>query len=137
MILTKMKNTAETFLGGKVSKLVITIGGPLNVPQLRAIKDAAFISGLSTLRVIRSTSSAAYAYALEKSLSGMNNILIFDLGGSTTDVSLVTIENNFIEVKAIASDTHLGGEDFDNRLVNHYVQVFEHKYKKVCAVSNY
>ncbi|CAH1757819.1 14816_t:CDS:2 [Entrophospora sp. SA101] len=130
MILSKMKNIAEAFLGETVSEAVITLGGLHTDSLLQSIRDAATISGLSTLSVIPSTSSAAIAYALEKKPSGTINVLIFDMGSGTTDVSLVNISDLVVEVMAIASDTHLGGNDFDSRLVNHYVQVFEHKYRK-------
>nr|CAG8621292.1 13275_t:CDS:2 [Entrophospora candida] len=130
MILSKMKNIAEAFLGETVSEAVITLGGLHTDSLLQSIRDAATISGLTTLSVIPSTSSAAIAYALEKKPSGIINVLIFDMGSGTTDVSLVNISDLVVEVVAIASDTHLGGNDFDSRLVNHYVQVFEHKYRK-------
>jgi len=101
-----------------------------NDSQRQATKDAGMISGLNVLRIINEPTAAAIAYGLDKKATGERNVLIFDLGGGTFDVSLLTIEEGIFEVKATAGDTHLGGEDFDNRLVNHFVQEFKRKHKK-------
>jgi len=130
MVLTKMKDTAEAYLGDKVSNAVITVPAYFNDSQRQATKDAGLIAGLNVLRIINEPTAAAIAYGLDKKSEGERNVLIFDLGGGTFDVSLLTIEDGIFEVKATAGDTHLGGEDFDNRLVNHFVQEFKRKYKK-------
>ena len=124
MVLSKMKETAETYLGEKVTKAVITVPAYFNDSQRQATKDAGVIAGLNVLRVINEPTAAAIAYGLDKkSSSKEKNILIFDLGGGTFDVSILNIDGGVLEVKATAGDTHLGGEDFDNRMVNHFVQV--------------
>jgi len=130
MVLTKMKETAEAFLGTTVKDAVITVPAYFNDSQRQATKDAGLISGLNVLRIINEPTAAAIAYGLDKKAVGERNVLIFDLGGGTFDVSLLTIEEGIFEVKATAGDTHLGGEDFDNRLVNHFVQEFKRKFKK-------
>ncbi len=132
MVLVKMKEIAEAFLGKTVKNAVITVPAYFNDSQRQATKDAGVISGLNVLRIINEPTAAAIAYGLDKKgqSSGEKNILIFDLGGGTFDVSLLTIEEGIFEVKSTAGDTHLGGEDFDNRLVNHFVQEFKRKYKK-------
>ncbi|KAL3511994.1 hypothetical protein ACH5RR_024711 [Cinchona calisaya] len=132
MVLIKMKEVAESFLGQTVKNAVITVPAYFNDSQRQATKDAGAISGLNVMRIINEPTAAAIAYGLDKkgSRSGEKNVLIFDLGGGTFDVSLLTIEEGIFEVKATAGDTHLGGEDFDNRLVNHFVQEFKRKHKK-------
>jgi heat shock protein 1/8 len=130
MVLLKMKETAEAYLGGTVTKAVVTVPAYFNDSQRQATKDAGVISGLDVLRIINEPTAAAIAYGLDKKGAGEKNVLIFDLGGGTFDVSLLTIEEGIFEVKATAGDTHLGGEDFDNRLVNHFVQEFKRKNKK-------
>jgi heat shock protein 1/8 len=130
MVLIKMKETAEAYLGGTITNAVITVPAYFNDSQRQATKDAGVISGLNVLRIINEPTAAAIAYGLDKKVSGERNVLIFDLGGGTFDVSLLTIEEGIFEVKATAGDTHLGGEDFDNRLVNHFVQEFKRKHKK-------
>lgn len=131
MVLLKMKETAEAFLGGNVTEAVVTVPAYFNDSQRQATKDAGSIAGLKVLRIINEPTAAAIAYGLDrKGESGEKNVLIFDLGGGTFDVSLLTIEEGIFEVKATAGDTHLGGEDFDNRLVNHFVQEFKRKNKK-------
>jgi len=130
MILTKMKEVAEAYLGSKVDSAVITVPAYFNDSQRQATKDAGLIAGLNVLRIINEPTAAAIAYGLDKQHKGERNVLIFDLGGGTFDVSLLTIEEGIFEVKATAGDTHLGGEDFDNRLVNHFVQEFKRKHKK-------
>lgn len=132
MVLTKMRDTAEAFLGGKVTQAVITVPAYFNDSQRSATKDAGHIAGLNVLRIINEPTAAAIAYGLDKAGGGKGerNILIFDLGGGTFDVSLLTIEEGIFEVKATAGDTHLGGEDFDNRMVNFFCEEFKRKYKK-------
>merc|ERR1712188_16649 len=130
MILTKMKETAEAYLGGEVKNAVVTVPAYFNDAQRASTKDAAAIAGLNCLRIINEPTAAAIAYGLDKGTSTEKNVLIFDLGGGTFDVSLLTIEDGIFEVKATAGDTHLGGEDFDNRLVNHFVTEFKRKHKK-------
>ena len=130
MVLTKMKETAEAYLGGTVKDAVITVPAYFNDSQRQATKDAGTIAGINVLRIINEPTAAAIAYGLDKKVGGERNVLIFDLGGGTFDVSILTIEDGIFEVKSTAGDTHLGGEDFDNRLVNHFVQEFKRKYKK-------
>jgi len=135
MVLTKMRETAESYLGGVVNNAVITVPAYFNDSQRQATKDAGLIAGLNVLRIINEPTAAAIAYGLDKKAEGERNVLIFDLGGGTFDVSLLTIEEGIFEVKATAGDTHLGGEDFDNRLVNHFVQEFKRKHKKDLTVN--
>lgn len=130
MVLIKMKEIAESFLGTQVTDAVITVPAYFNDGQRQATKDAGAIAGLNVLRIINEPTAAAIAYGLDKKGAGEMNILIFDLGGGTFDVSLLTIDDGIFEVKATAGDTHLGGEDFDNRLVNWCVQEFKRKHKK-------
>ncbi|EUC62231.1 heat shock 70 kDa protein [Rhizoctonia solani AG-3 Rhs1AP] len=130
MVLLKMKETAESYLGTTVNNAVVTVPAYFNDSQRQATKDAGVISGLNVLRIINEPTAAAIAYGLDKKVQGERNVLIFDLGGGTFDVSLLTIEEGIFEVKATAGDTHLGGEDFDNHLVNHFVQEFKRKNKK-------
>ncbi|KAJ0580762.1 putative Heat shock protein 70 family [Helianthus annuus] len=132
MVLIKMKEIAEAFLGTTVKNAVVTVPAYFNDSQRQATKDSGVISGLNVLRIINEPTAAAIAYGLDKKATsvGEKNVLIFDLGGGTFDVSLLTIEEGIFEVKATAGDTHLGGEDFDNRMVNHFVQEFKRKHKK-------
>ncbi|KAK4267668.1 hypothetical protein QN277_024420 [Acacia crassicarpa] len=132
MVLTKMKEVAEAFLGQSIKNAVITVPAYFNDSQRQATKDAGAIAGLNVMRMINEPTAAAIAYGLDKKASrtGEKNVLIFDLGGGTFDVSLLTIEEGIFEVKATAGDTHLGGEDFDNRLVNHFAAEFKRKNKK-------
>ncbi|CCK69457.1 Hsp70 family chaperone SSA4 KNAG_0C03530 [Huiozyma naganishii CBS 8797] len=130
MVLTKMKETAENFLGTKVNDAVVTVPAYFNDSQRQATKDAGTISGLNVLRIINEPTAAAIAYGLDKKGTAEHNVLIFDLGGGTFDVSLLSIDDGIFEVKATAGDTHLGGEDFDNRLVNHLAEEFKRKNKK-------
>merc|ERR1712022_13460 len=123
------KTVAESYLGQDVASAVITVPAYFNDSQRQATKDAGTISGLNVLRIVNEPTAAAIAYGLDKK-GGEKNVLIFDLGGGTFDVSLLTIEDGIFEVKATAGDTHLGGEDFDNRLVDHFVQEFKRKHKK-------
>uniref|UniRef100_A0A224XLN4 Putative heat shock protein 68 n=1 Tax=Panstrongylus lignarius TaxID=156445 RepID=A0A224XLN4_9HEMI len=131
MVLTKMKLTAEAYLGTTVKNAVVTVPAYFNDSQRQATKDAGAIAGLNVLRIINEPTAAALAYGLDKGLKGERNVLIFDLGGGTFDVSILTIdEGSLFEVKATAGDTHLGGEDFDNRLVSHFADEFKRKFKK-------
>jgi heat shock protein 1/8 len=120
MVLTKMRETAESYLGGTVNNAVVTVPAYFNDSQRQATKDAGLIAGLNVLRIINEPTAAAIAYGLDKKIEGERNVLIFDLGGGTFDVSLLTIEEGIFEVKSTAGDTHLGGEDFDNRLVRSF-----------------
>lgn len=130
MVLVKMKEIAEAYLGQRVSNAVITVPAYFNDSQRQATKDAGVIAGLNVLRIINEPTAAAIAYGLDKGKRGERNVLIFDLGGGTFDVSILTIEDGIFEVKSTAGDTHLGGEDFDNRMVNHFVEEFKRKHKK-------
>ncbi|XP_033843483.1 heat shock 70 kDa protein 1-like [Periophthalmus magnuspinnatus] len=130
MVLVKMKEVAEAYLGQKVSNAVITVPAYFNDSQRQATKDAGVIAGLNVLRIINEPTAAAIAYGLDKGRSGERNVLIFDLGGGTFDVSILSIDDGVFEVKATAGDTHLGGEDFDNCMVNHFVEEFKRKHKK-------
>eukprot|EP00284_Hemiselmis_tepida_P005471 CAMPEP_0174950630 /NCGR_PEP_ID=MMETSP1355-20121228/94431_1 /TAXON_ID=464990 /ORGANISM="Hemiselmis tepida, Strain CCMP443" /LENGTH=639 /DNA_ID=CAMNT_0016198259 /DNA_START=116 /DNA_END=2035 /DNA_ORIENTATION=- len=130
MVLTKMKETAEAYLGKDVKHAVVTVPAYFNDSQRQATKDAGMIAGLNVMRIINEPTAAAIAYGLEKKTSGERNILIYDLGGGTFDVSLLTIDDGIFEVKSTAGDTHLGGEDFDNRMVSYCIQEFKKKHKK-------
>ena len=129
MVLVKMKEVAETFIGSPVTDAVVTVPAYFNDSQRQATKDAGTIAGLNILRIINEPTAAAIAYGLEKKSSD-KNVLIFDLGGGTFDVSLLNIDDGIFEVKATAGNTHLGGEDFDNRLVNHFFNEFKRKHRK-------
>jgi len=130
MVLTKMKETAEAFLGHNITDAVVTVPAYFNDSQRQATKDAGVISGLNILRIINEPTAAAIAYGLDKKGASEANVLIFDLGGGTFDVSILTIEDGIFEVKSTAGDTHLGGEDFDNRMVDHFCNEFKRKHKK-------
>jgi len=130
MVLIKMKETAEAYLGTTVSNAVITVPAYFNDSQRQATKDAGVISGLNVLRIINEPTAAAIAYGLDKKVSGEKHVLIYDLGGGTFDVSILTIEDGIFEVKSTSGDTHLGGEDFDNRMVSHFMNEFKRKHKK-------
>ncbi|KAJ3179533.1 70-kilodalton heat shock protein [Gaertneriomyces sp. JEL0708] len=130
MVLTKMRDVAEAYLAFKVNEAVVTVPAYFNDSQRQATKDAGIIAGLNVLRIINEPTAAAIAYGLDKKTQQEKNILIYDLGGGTFDVSLLTIEEGVFEVKATAGDTHLGGEDFDNRLVHFFVEEFKRKHKK-------
>ncbi|ETM98295.1 hsp70-like protein [Phytophthora nicotianae INRA-310] len=134
MVLIKMREVAEAFIGKHVKNAVVTVPAYFNDSQRQATKDAGAIAGLNVLRIINEPTAAAIAYGLDKK-GGEHNVLIFDLGGGTFDVSLLTIEEGIFEVKATAGDTHLGGEDFDNRLVEYFVQEFKRKYRKDMTVN--
>lgn len=126
MVLVKMKEIAENYLGQDVKHAVVTVPAYFNDAQRQATKDAGAISGLDILRIINEPTAAAIAYGLDKK-SSEENILVFDLGGGTFDVSLLTIDGGVFEVLATAGDTHLGGEDFDQRLLDHFIKLFKKK----------
>lgn len=128
MVLTKMKEVAEAYIGEKVTDAVITVPAYFNDSQRQATKDAGHIAGLNVLRIINEPTAAAIAYGLDKK-SEEKNVLIFDLGGGTFDVSLLSIDDGIFEVKATAGDTHLGGEDFDNILMKYFIDEFKRKHK--------
>lgn len=143
MVLTKMKETAEAYLGEKVTHAVVTVPAceypmnnwkfnyltnllDFNDAQRQATKDAGTIAGLQVLRIINEPTAAAIAYGLNKK-SGESQIIVYDLGGGTFDVSLLTIDDGVFEVLATAGDTHLGGEDFDNRVIDYFVKLYKKK----------
>lgn len=130
MVLVKMKEVAESYLGGTVTGAVITVPAYFNDSQRQATKDAGTIAGLNVLRIINEPTAAAIAYGLDKKSKEDRNILIFDCGGGTFDVSILNIEDSIFEVKATAGDTHLGGEDFDTLLVEYFADEFKKKHKK-------
>merc|ERR1712007_241826 len=131
MVLLKMRETAAAYLGGEVKDAVVTVPAYFNDSQRQATKDAGVIAGLNVMRIINEPTAAAIAYGLDKKKGqGECNVLIFDLGGGTFDVSILSIEDGIFEVKSTAGDTHLGGEDFDNRMVDHFVNEFQRKHKK-------
>merc|ERR1712066_630966 len=125
MVLVKMKEIAETYLGKDVKKAVVTVPAYFNDAQRQATKDAGTIAGLNVKRIINEPTAAAIAYGLDKKNQGERNVLIFDLGGGTFDVSLLTIDDGIFEVKATNGHTHLGGEDFDNVLVDYCMTLFK------------
>jgi len=126
MILVKMREVAEAYIGREVKYAVITVPAYFNDAQRTATKDAGLIAGLDVLRIINEPTAAAIAYGMDKK-SGEKNIIVFDLGGGTFDVSLLTIDNGVFEVVSTAGDTHLGGEDFDQRLTEHFAKIFKKK----------
>ncbi|DBA00491.1 TPA: hypothetical protein N0F65_002734 [Lagenidium giganteum] len=134
MVLTKMRDSAEAYIGKQVKNAVVTVPAYFNDSQRQATKDAGVIAGLNVLRIINEPTAAAIAYGLDKK-GGEHNVLIFDLGGGTFDVSLLTIEEGIFEVKATAGDTHLGGEDFDSRMVEYFVAEFKRKHRKDMSKS--
>jgi len=137
MVLIKMKEVAESYIGKEVKNAVITVPAYFNDSQRQATKDAGAIAGLNVMRIINEPTAAAIAYGLDKkTTSEETNVLIFDLGGGTFDVSVLTIDDGIFEVKATAGDTHLGGEDFDNRMVDYFLQEFKRKFKKDISDNN-
>ena len=137
MVLTKMKETAEAYLGETVDSAVITVPAYFNDAQRQSTKDAGAIAGLNVLRIINEPTAAAIAYGLDNTKeSKERNILIYDLGGGTFDVTLLSIDEGIFEVKSTAGDTRLGGEDFDTRLVQHFCQEFKRKHKKDLTTNN-
>ncbi|CEF63370.1 Heat shock cognate 71 kDa protein [Strongyloides ratti] len=135
MVLTKMKEIAETYLGKEVKNAVITVPAYFNDAQRQATKDAGTIAGLNVVRVINEPTAAAIAYGLDKK-EGERNILVFDLGGGTFDVSLLTIDNGVFEVLATNGDTHLGGEDFDQRVMEYFIKLYKKKTGKDIRTDN-
>jgi L1 cell adhesion molecule like protein len=129
MVIGKLKAITETYTGEELKDVVVTVPAYFNDAQRQATKDAGTIAGLNVLRIINEPTAAAIAYGLDKKSSKETNILIFDCGGGTFDVSLLTIEDGVFEVKATAGDTHLGGEDFDTLLVEHFSKEFKRKQK--------
>lgn len=136
MVLIKMKEIAESYLGKEVKNAVITCPAYFNDAQRQATKDAGSIAGLNVLRIINEPTAAAIAYGLDHGSKTEKNILIFDCGGGTFDVSLLSIEDGIFEVKATAGDTHLGGEDFDNRMVDYFLQDFKRRFKKDMSTNH-
>ncbi|CAJ0629565.1 6947_t:CDS:2 [Entrophospora sp. SA101] len=128
MILGKMKEIAESYLGKKVTHAVVTVPAYFNDAQRQATKDAGVIAGLNVMRIVNEPTAAAIAYGLDRS-KGERQILVYDLGGGTFDVSLLSIDDGVFEVLATAGDTHLGGEDFDNRVIEHFVKLYKKKNK--------
>ncbi|KAJ1769894.1 ATPase with role in protein import into the ER, partial [Coemansia sp. RSA 2523] len=126
MVLGKMKEIAESYLNTKVTHAVVTVPAYFNDAQRQATKDAGAIAGLNVLRIVNEPTAAAIAYGLDKK-GKERHILVYDLGGGTFDVSLLAIDNGIFEVLATSGDTHLGGEDFDNKVVDHFVQLFKKK----------
>ncbi|KAK4384830.1 Luminal-binding protein 5 [Sesamum angolense] len=135
MILTKMKETAEAYLGKKIKDAVVTVPAYFNDAQRQATKDAGIIAGLNVVRIINEPTAAAIAYGLDKK-GGEKNILVFDLGGGTFDVSILTIDNGVFEVLATNGDTHLGGEDFDQRIMEYFIKLIKKKHGKDISKDN-
>eukprot|EP00111_Clytia_hemisphaerica_P019952 TCONS_00058840-protein len=135
MVLNKMKDIAEAYLGKKVTHAVVTVPAYFNDAQRQATKDAGTISGLNVMRIINEPTAAAIAYGLDKK-EGEKNILVFDLGGGTFDVSLLTIDNGVFEVVSTSGDTHLGGEDFDQRVMEYFVKIYKKKKGKDIRKDN-
>lgn len=135
MVLGKMREIAEGFLGKKINNAVITVPAYFNDAQRQATKDAGTIAGLNVMRIINEPTAAAIAYGLDKK-EGEKNILVFDLGGGTFDVSLLTIDNGVFEVVATNGDTHLGGEDFDQRVMEHFIKLYKKKKGKDIRKDN-
>ncbi|KAI3773347.1 hypothetical protein L1987_47873 [Smallanthus sonchifolius] len=135
MILTKMKETAEAFLGKKIKDAVVTVPAYFNDAQRQATKDAGVIAGLNVVRIINEPTAAAIAYGLDK--KGVEkNILVFDLGGGTFDVSILTLDDGVFEVLATHGDTHLGGEDFDQRIMEYFIKLIKKKHGKDISKDN-
>jgi heat shock protein 5 len=130
MVLTKMRDIAQDYLSKTIKNAVVTVPAYFNDAQRQATKDAGTIAGLNVMRIINEPTAAAIAYGLDKKSDGEKNILVFDLGGGTFDVTLLTIDNGVFEVLATNGDTHLGGEDFDHRVMQYFIRVFKKKHKK-------
>ena len=129
MILTKMKQIAENYLGTEVTNAVVTVPAYFNDSQRQATKDAGVISGLNVLRIVNEPTAAAMAYGLDKDKEE-RSIMVFDLGGGTFDVSILTIEDGVFEVISTSGDTHLGGEDFDQRVLEYFIKLIKRKNSK-------
>lgn len=126
MILTKMKDIAESFVGKKIKDAIVTVPAYFDNSQRQSTQDAGVIAGLNVVRVLNEPTAAAIAYGLDKKEE--QNILVFDLGGGTFDVSILTIDRGVFEVIGTNGDTHLGGEDFDQRLIEHFTKLIQKKY---------
>merc|ERR1712178_19925 len=124
MVLSKMKATAESYLGENVTDAVVTVPAYFNDAQRQATKDAGTIAGLNVLRIINEPTAAAIAYGLDKQMKE-KNILVYDLGGGTFDVTVLTIDEGVFEVLSTNGDTHLGGEDFDHRVMDYFLKLIE------------
>merc|ERR1711971_718135 len=135
MVLIKMKEIAEAYLGKEVKNSVVTVPAYFNDSQRQATKDAGSISGLNVLRIINEPTAAAIAYGMDKT-GGEKNVLVYDLGGGTFDVSLLTIDDGVFEVVATNGDTHLGGEDFDQRVMEHFMKLYKKKTGKDIRKDN-
>ena len=135
MVLTKMKETAESYLGQEIRDVVITVPAYFNDAQSQSTKDAGTIAGLNVLRIINEPTAAAMAYGLEKKTEGEKHILVFDCGGGTHDCSILSLDEGVYEVKATHGNSHLGGQDFDNRLVDYFVKEFQRKYHRDLTTS--
>lgn len=135
MVLGKMKETAEAYLGKKVTHAVVTVPAYFNDAQRQATKDAGIIAGLNVLRIVNEPTAAAIAYGLDKT-KGERQIIVYDLGGGTFDVSLLSIDEGVFEVLATAGDTHLGGEDFDNRVIDYFIQLWKRKHNGEDITTN-
>eukprot|EP00850_Spirogloea_muscicola_P014946 SM000111S18769 [mRNA] locus=s111:59609:63603:- [translate_table: standard] len=135
MILVKMKETAEAYLGKTIKDAVVTVPAYFNDAQRQATKDAGVIAGLNVARIINEPTAAAIAYGLDKK-GGEKNILVFDLGGGTFDVSILTIDNGVFEVLATNGDTHLGGEDFDQKIMEYFIRLIKKKHNKDISKDN-
>jgi len=136
MVLGKMKEIAEAFIGDKVTDAVITVPAYFNDSQRQATKDAGTIAGLNVLRIINEPTAAAIAYGLDKKTKKERNIIIVDTGGGTHDVSVISIEDAIIEVKATGGDCFLGGSDFDSRMVDYFIDEFKKKNRKDIRSNN-
>ncbi|KAH9656497.1 Heat shock 70 kDa protein BIP1 [Citrus sinensis] len=135
MVLQKMKETAEAFLGKKIKDAVVTVPAYFNDAQRQATKDAGVIAGLNVARIINEPTAAAIAYGLDKK-EGEKNILVYDLGGGTFDVSILNIDDGVFEVRATRGDTHLGGEDFDHRVMDYFIKLIKKKYSRDISNDN-
>ncbi|XP_050379374.1 luminal-binding protein 5 [Argentina anserina] len=135
MILSKMKETAEAYLGKKITNAVVTVPAYFNDAQRQATKDAGIIAGLNVQRIINEPTAAAIAYGLDKK-EEEKNILVYDLGGGTFDVSILSIDNGVFEVRSTSGDTHLGGEDFDHRVMDYFIKLIKKKYNKDISKDN-
>ena len=135
MVLARLKENAEAYLKTTVTDVVVTVPAYFNDMQRQSIKDACTIAGLNTLRLISAPTAAAIAYGLKNKVRDERNVVMFDLGGGTFDVSVLTIEDGIFEVQSVSGDTHLGGEDFDQRMVNYFIEEFKRKFKKDISLN--
>lgn len=140
MVLTKMKTIAEDYLGEKITKAVVTVPAYFSDSQRSATKDAGRIAGLDVVRIINEPTSSSIAYGLDKKTQETSgkakNILVFDCGGGTHDVSILSVDSGVFEVLATAGNTHLGGEDFDRRLLDHFIAIFKKKNNIDLSITN-